>query len=135
MNLILEVASTQPTTGASRQTFHEDGGSIGRETDNTWVLPHSKVSGLHAVITFRNAVFYIEDRSRNGVYINSSKNRLERGRPYALKSGDRILIDPYEIRVSITQDQRDRPEPSGGGLIAWTCARRSLRRRQSVRCR
>jgi predicted component of type VI protein secretion system len=66
VNLILEVASTQPTTGASRHTFHEDGGSIGREADNTWVLPHSKVSGLHAVITFRNAVFYIEDRSRNG---------------------------------------------------------------------
>jgi type VI secretion system FHA domain protein len=114
LNLILEVASTQPTTGASRHTFHEDGGSIGRETDNTWVLPHSKVSGLHAVITFRNAVFYIEDRSRNGVYINSSKNRLERGRPYAIKSGDRLLIDPYEIRASITQDQRDRQEPSGG---------------------
>src|SRR4051812_44863073 len=69
VNLILEVASTQPTTGASRHIFHEDGGSIGRETDNTWVLPHSKVSGLHALITFRNAVFYIEDRSRNGVYI------------------------------------------------------------------
>ena len=115
MNLILEVASPQPTTGASRHTFHEDGGSIGRETDNTWVLPHSKVSGLHALITFRNAVFYIEDRSRNGVCINSSKNRLERGRPYAIKSGDRLLIDPYEIRASVTQDQRDRPEPAGGG--------------------
>ena len=69
VNLILEVASTQPTTGASRHTFHEDGGSIGRETDNTWVLPHSKVSGLHAVITFRNAVFYIEDtQQKRGVH-------------------------------------------------------------------
>jgi type VI secretion system FHA domain protein len=116
VNLILEVASPQPTTGASRHTFHEDGGSIGRETDNTWVLPHSKVSGLHALITFRNAVFYIEDRSRNGVCVNSSKNRLERGRPYPIKSGDRLLIDPYEIRASVTQDQKDRPEPSGGSL-------------------
>ena len=117
MILILEVTSPQPTAGgASRQTFHGDGGSIGRENDNSWVLPHSKVSGHHAVISYRNAVYYIEDRSRNGVCLNSSKNRLERGRPYALKSGDRILIDPYEIRVSITRDQNDAAERNFGEL-------------------
>jgi len=116
--LILEVTSPQRTKlgGASRQTFEEDGGSIGRENDNSWVLPHSKVSGHHAVITYRNAVYYIEDRSRNGVCLNSSKNRLERGRPYALTSGDRILIDPYEILVSITSDRNDQEERNGGAL-------------------
>jgi type VI secretion system FHA domain protein len=105
--LILEVTSPQPSKlgGASRQTFNEEGGSIGRENDNTWVLAHSKVSGHHAVISYRNAVYYIEDTSRNGVCLNSSKNRLVRGQPHALKSGDRILIDPYEIRVSIARDQ------------------------------
>jgi type VI secretion system FHA domain protein len=113
--LILEVTSPA-STGASRHTFHEDGGSIGRETDNAWVLPHSKVSGLHAVISHRNAVFYIEDRSRNGVFLNSSKNRLERGRPQALKSGDRVLIDPYEIRVSVSRDQDDRAGQSAGAF-------------------
>jgi type VI secretion system FHA domain protein len=103
--------------GADRQTFHGEGGSIGRENDNSWVLPHSKVSGHHAVISYRDAVYYIEDRSRNGVCLNSSKNRLERGRPYALKSGDRILIDPYEIRVSITHNQDDAAaERDFGGL-------------------
>jgi type VI secretion system protein ImpI len=115
--LILEVRSSQPTSlRASRQTFHGEGGSIGRDNDNAWVLPHSKVSGHHAVISYRNAVYYIEDTSRNGVCLNSSKNRLERGRPYALKSGDRILIDPYEIRVSITRDQSDAAERSAGEL-------------------
>ena len=117
MILILEVTSPQ-TTGAGRHTFREEGGSIGRESDNAWVLPHSKVSGLHAVISHRNAVYYIEDRSRNGVCINSSKNRLERGRPHALKSGDRILIDPYEIRVSVTREQGDRAEQAGGARPA-----------------
>jgi type VI secretion system FHA domain protein len=111
--LILEVTSP-PMTGANRHTFHEDGGTIGRETDNAWVLPHSKVSGMHAVISHRQAVFYIEDRSRNGVYLNSSKHRLERGRPQPLKSGDRILIEPYDIRVSITREQDDRAEPGAG---------------------
>jgi type VI secretion system protein len=115
VTLTLELTSPQ-SAGASRHTFHEDGGSIGRESGNAWVLPHSKVSASHAVITHRDGVFYIEDRSRNGVALNSSKNRLARGRPYALTSGDRILIDPYEIRVSIAREQSDRPEPAAGSL-------------------
>jgi type VI secretion system FHA domain protein len=116
--LILEVTSPQPTKlgGASRQTFTGEGGSIGRENDNSWVLAHSKVSGHHALISYRDAVYYIEDTSRNGVFLNSSKNRLERGRPHALKSGDRILIDPYEIRVSITRDQNDAAGRHAGEL-------------------
>ena len=118
MILTLEVIAPQPTTlgGASRQTFHGEGGSIGRDDDNSWVLPHPKVSGHHAVISHRNEVFYIEDTSRNGVSLNSSTNRLKRGRPCALTSGDRILIDPYEIRVSITRDQNGTAERSFGEL-------------------
>ena len=110
MILILEVTSPPPAKlgGASRQTFQGEGGSIGREHDNSWVLPDPKVSGHHAQISYRNGVYYIEDTSRNGTYlINSSKNRLARGRPYPLTSGDRILIDPYEIRVSITRGDND----------------------------
>jgi type VI secretion system FHA domain protein len=106
--LTLEIISAQKP-GASRQSFSRDGGSIGRDTDNTWVLPHSKVSGHHALISFRGSAFYIEDTSRNGVFLNSSKNRLVRGQPYPLKGGDRILIDPYEIDVSVEGD--DRPAP------------------------
>src|SRR5262249_8425817 len=106
--LILQVTSPPSTNLArSRQVFDESGGSVGRENDNSWVLPHSKVSGHHARITYRDDDFYIEDTSRNGIFLNSSKNRLVRGQPYALKSGDRILIDPYEIRVSIAHDESD----------------------------
>jgi predicted component of type VI protein secretion system len=50
--------------------------------------------------------FYIEDRnSRNGVFINSPDNRLARtGAP--VRSGDWILIEPYEIRVSVEEAAR-----------------------------
>jgi type VI secretion system FHA domain protein len=115
VNLILEVTSP-PTKGAMRHTFQETGGTIGRESNNSWVLPHSKVSGNHAVVSYRAGTFYIEDRSRNGVYLNSSKNRLQRGREQGLKSGDRILIEPYEIRVSISRDQHDRAESAGSAF-------------------
>src|SRR6186713_1853209 len=86
---------------ASRQAFTEDGGTIGRAATNSLVLTHNKVSARHALISFRNGVFYIQDTSRNGISVNSLDNRLVRERPYALKSGDCILIEPYEIDVSI----------------------------------
>jgi type VI secretion system FHA domain protein len=108
--LILELTSPQSMkSGASRQSFTREGGSIGRDPDNSWVLPHSKVSGRHALISYRQSTFYIEDTSRNGVFLNSSKNRLVRGQAYPLKAGDRVLIDPYEIRVSIEGEERAAP--------------------------
>src|SRR5262245_60029478 len=41
----------------------------------------------------------------NGVFLNSSRNRLSRGQPHPLSSGDRLLIEPYEIRISIETDE------------------------------
>jgi type VI secretion system FHA domain protein len=92
--------------------FTEQGGSIGRAAGNSWVLTHTKVSGRHAEISFRNGVFYIADTSRNGVSVNSPDNRLVRERPYALKDGDSLFIEPYEIDVSIeTRAERPAFEP------------------------
>jgi type VI secretion system FHA domain protein len=104
--LILEVTAPQPMTpsGAGRCTFRTEGGGIGRDNDNFWVLPHAKVSGRHAVISHVGGVFYIEDQSRNGICLNVPTNRLVRGQRHALATGDRILIDPYEIRVSVARD-------------------------------
>jgi len=124
VTLILEITSPSSAGVVARQVFHEEGGTIGRETSNTWVLPHTKVSGLHAVITCRNGTYFIEDRSRNGVCLNSSRNRLERGRPQALTSSDTILIEPYTIRVSIGAQTHD--ERAGAGAD-----RRNARRAQA----
>jgi len=109
--LTLEITSSSSSSSLdgseSRQMFDAAGGSLGRDTDNSWVLPHPKVSAHHAVITCQGGVFYIEDRSTNGVCVNTTRNRLTRNRPYALKSGDYLLIEPYEIRVSVSRDDRD----------------------------
>ncbi|HTL44561.1 MAG TPA: type VI secretion system-associated FHA domain protein TagH [Vicinamibacterales bacterium] len=99
LTLELTAASGAKPGDVSQRVFGEEGGSIGRAPNNTWVLTHNKVSGRHANITCRNGVFYIEDVSRNGVCVNSPDNRLVHGRPYALKTGDRIFIEPYEIGV------------------------------------
>ena len=103
MNLTLEIANPREANPRDdpRHVFGEDGGSIGRASTNSWVLTHNKVSGQHARISFRSGVFYIQDTSRNGVSVNSPENRLVRERPYALKAGDRLFIEPYEIDVWI----------------------------------
>lgn len=104
MILTLDVSGPQAgKLGAgNHKVFHAAGGTIGRLPDNHWVLPDPHVSGRHAVVRYVSGVFYVEDTSTNGVFINSLENRLARGQPYALKSGDRIFIEPFEIQASIT---------------------------------
>src|SRR5687767_5962272 len=106
MTLTLEVTGPQAAAlgDASRKVFDAAGGTIGRLADNTWALPDPYVSSRHAVIRYRDGTYYIEDTSTNGVFVNSPDNQLVKGQPYALKAGDWILIEPYEIRASITSD-------------------------------
>ncbi len=125
--MILTLEITGPREGnpsaENRKVFRAAGGTIGRLPDNDWVLPDPYVSSRHARIRYANGVFHIEDTSTNGVFVNTAENRLTRGQPYALKSGDRIFIEPYEIRASIgtepamaiddpfAPDPVDRPTP------------------------
>jgi type VI secretion system FHA domain protein len=109
LTLKLTSQSGLQSGGSSQRAFTEEGGTIGRAGDNSWVLTHNKVSGRHARISFRNGIFYIQDMSRNGVSINSPDNRLVRDRPYALKSGDCIFIEPYEIDVAIDAGSSRQP--------------------------
>jgi type VI secretion system FHA domain protein len=109
MLLTLEVTGPQggANAPAGRHVFTTAGGVIGRAKSSDWVLPNPKVSGRHAIISFLDGVFYIEDSSTNGVAINSPGNRLVAGRRYALQAGDRLLIDPYEIEVAVATSGED----------------------------
>jgi type VI secretion system protein ImpI len=90
-----------PPEAASSHVFDEGGGSIGRAADNTWELPDTKVSRWHAVISFKDGTFFIEDLSRNGVCLNDWNNRIAGGCPHPLRAGDTLFIDPYEIGVAL----------------------------------
>jgi type VI secretion system FHA domain protein len=106
MILTLEVTGPQASSlgAARRKIFGVEGGTIGRLPDNDWVLADSYVSGRHAIIRFLDGGFYIEDTSRNGVFVNSADERIVRGRPHLIASGDRILIDPYEIEAQVSTE-------------------------------
>jgi type VI secretion system protein ImpI len=111
MILTLEITGPHEKTASAeyRKVFHATGGTIGRLADNDWVLPDPYVSSHHAKIRYVNGTFQIEDTSTNGVFINTPENRLVRGQPYTLKPGDRVLIEPYEIDVSIESKAADDP--------------------------
>ena len=86
---------------ASRMRFRASGGTIGRTSDNDWVLPHALVSGHHAEVRFVNGTFLITDTSTNGVFVNTLSNRLPKGATTPLDPAELLIIQPYRIRVSI----------------------------------
>jgi type VI secretion system FHA domain protein len=115
VNLTLEIVESSAGMPRDvRHVFGEEGGSIGRAPNNSWTLAHNEVSKQHAIIAFRNGVFYIQDTSRNGIAVNSPDNRLVKNRAYPLKTGDRIFIDPYQLEVWVDASARpSRTDPFG----------------------
>ncbi len=106
MILTLEVmgAQAQDMSPCHRKVFKAIGGTIGRLPDNDWVFTDPYVSGRHALIRYVGGKFFIEDTSTNGVFIDSTDNRLARGQPRQLRDGDLLFIDAYQINVSIRND-------------------------------
>jgi pSer/pThr/pTyr-binding forkhead associated (FHA) protein len=73
--------------------------SFGRDPGNTICLDDETVSNRHAMLTFRNGHWWIEDLfSTNGTYLNDEKIVT----PTILISGDEIHIANlfYEVRIS-----------------------------------
>lgn len=87
-----------------RATFRKEGGTIGRASKHTLVLPDETVSGEHATIVYREGAFRLADvGSSNGTFLNSKSQRLVRGQSYTLHHGDRVFIGPYELAVALDE--------------------------------
>ena len=99
--LLLAVIGHQAAQFGSRsqKAFEGRDGSIGRSEDCDWVLSSSGVSRVHAMIRCLNGIYFIEDRSTNGMLLNGRP--LIKGDPSALKEGDRLQIDTFEVSVSL----------------------------------
>jgi type VI secretion system protein ImpI len=89
--------------------FAACGGTIGRKSDNDWVLPDAKfyVSGRHALIDFQGGTYYLVDTSRNGVYINNADAPVGRGHPQRLFDGDRLRLGEFDVLVEIIKGDDD----------------------------
>jgi pSer/pThr/pTyr-binding forkhead associated (FHA) protein len=85
---------------------------IGRGLDCDVILADPLSSRVHAIIVCQEGEWWVRDASsRNGTFVNNQKIT-----DTPLHPGDQILIEPYEIKVSITRDKHDRAEPSGGAF-------------------
>lgn len=78
---------------------------VGRDDDRDISLPWETTSGLHAVIEFKDGLFWLEDqRSTNGTFLNGEQ--LEPNRAVRLKNGDQVTFDIYEFEFVIAKEGR-----------------------------
>ena len=111
--LRLRVVSDQRQTLADRSSaiFSVEGGTIGRSTDNDFVLPDPLryVSAHHARVQFRDGNFYLQDVSTNGVYVNDDVEPLgKRGSAgHRLVNGDVLRMGNYHILAALEQRVED----------------------------
>lgn len=83
--------------------FGVSGGSIGRSSENDWVLPDDMryVSGRHARIVFHQGRYLLQDTSSNGTFVNDNERPLGSQNPHELKTGDILRIGEYHVQVQI----------------------------------
>jgi len=121
MALRLRVVSEHSTRlgPLATKVFGVHGGTIGRGTDNEWILPDPEryLSGKHARVDFRAGAYILVDTSSNGTYVNGAQVPLGKYHDYALKDGDYVRLGEYELLVSIDATTDFPPEESA--IIAY----------------
>jgi type VI secretion system FHA domain protein len=93
------------------------GGTIGRASDNHWVLPDRLryISSHHARISYRNGGFIVEDTSTNGLFLNDEAEPLGRLGPQPLRPGDRLRLGAYQIAVR----DNDAPAAEASAIVTY----------------
>ncbi|HKE45218.1 MAG TPA: type VI secretion system-associated FHA domain protein TagH [Steroidobacteraceae bacterium] len=101
------------------KVFGVHGGSIGRASDNDWILPDPEryVSGHHASVEYRDGGYWLTDTSSNGTYRNEDTAPVSDNGPLALKDGDRLRMGDYELVVTIDAVNDFPPEKSA--IVAY----------------
>lgn len=107
MSLTLTISSYQRLSPGqeSVKVIDRCNATIGRAADNDWVLPDPEriLSSKHCTIQYQNDTYFLTDTSTNGVFLNLSEQRLERGQTVQLNDGDELKLGEYEFQVSISQ--------------------------------
>ena len=123
MELVFEMLNTKQFVPAQlcQKIFTRAGGVIGRAADCDWVIPDEKrhLSNHHALITYRDGMFYLTDTSTNGMQDRETGARLPRGEPLRIESGSGYVLGDFEIRARLIRDpagpdiEFGLPQPAG----------------------
>src|SRR5690242_7428521 len=108
--------------GVPPQTRTISGGelSIGRGSDNDWVLPDPErvVSKRHCVVAYRSGRWHIVDRSTNGTFFDRDKEPIGQGCERGLQDGDRLRLGSYEIEVHVSEEASRHAPAFRGDVLA-----------------
>lgn len=105
MSLMLTIltAPASVSISESSRTFGEMGGTIGRGSENTWVLedPERFLSSLHCQVSGANGQYFLTDLSTNGTFLNGSAEPIGKGCKLPINDGDKFVLGDYEFSVSL----------------------------------
>ncbi|TPI25101.1 type VI secretion system-associated FHA domain protein TagH [Mesorhizobium sp. B3-2-1] len=89
---------------ATSYTARDRSFEIGRENCD-WTLsdPEKIISGRHCEVRYQTGSFWLHDVSRNGTFVNGSRQRMNA--PHRLAQGDRLLIGRYVVAVSVDEER------------------------------
>ena len=109
MELMLEIISRQKFSlqqSDVQHVFREVGGYIGRDKQCEWVLldKTKQISRKHALISFEQSAFFIEDLSTNGIFNALGKERLGKGKKYRVEHGNTYVIGEYSIQARLLHE-------------------------------
>ncbi len=103
----------------SSMTFSEQGGTIGRTQNNTWVLddPERFLSGSHCQISCVQGDYFLTDTSTNGTFVNNSAEPLGKGNQVKLSNGDVFELSDYKFRVQVLDVPASSPTPQTSNIF------------------
>jgi type VI secretion system protein ImpI len=105
MDIMFEIVSRQKysATFPTTHVFGEAGGYIGRSNDCEWPLPDrsKQISRQHALVTFEDGAFYLEDISSNGVFLSLGKEPLGKKKRHKIEHGEGFIIGTYTLMARL----------------------------------
>ncbi|PHR56520.1 MAG: type VI secretion system-associated FHA domain protein TagH [Arcobacter sp.] len=107
MKLVFDIVKNGKNIPSKRNFhFEENGGTIGRNGDNDWVLndPNSYISGTHVQILCKHGTFFIKDESTNGTYLKSPYKKLPKGHPVKINASDVFIIGDHELQARFSNN-------------------------------
>jgi type VI secretion system FHA domain protein len=112
---IIKAPDSVSNAGSSK-SFGNEGGTIGRGEDNTWVLedPECYLSSCHCQIAYENGRFNIIDRSTNGTFYNGSRDPMGKGTKLPVNDKDTFIVGDYEFSITLESEIPQFDMSSGG---------------------
>ena len=110
MNLLLKIVNNpQEVINSISYEFKQQGGTIGRNTDCSWVLIDKLkiISGIHLEIDYKKGQYYLIDLSSNGTVYKNENRKVPSRELILLNEGDLLSLGNYDILVGFVKSNID----------------------------